>query len=100
MFWYVYLHSKDVEISNGVIHIHVIYYVFNDSGFHKPITAGFFEQTAILPIYGDTSIDNPLSCLVSSDYFTNTWSKEASLWNRSTIELLQDILKKHIFGNN
>ena len=45
VFWYVYLHSKDVEISNGVIHIHVIYYVVNDSGIPKPITAGFFEHT-------------------------------------------------------
>ena len=100
VFLYFCLHSSYVYSSTGFIHIHVIDYVFNDSGFHKPITAGFFEQTAILPIYGDSSIDNPLSCLVSSDYFTNTWSKEAALWTGLTIELLQDILKKHIFGNN
>ena len=29
VFWYVYLHSKDVDRSTGVIHIHVIYYVVN-----------------------------------------------------------------------
>ena len=38
--------------------------------------------------------------LVCADYFTKTWLKESALWTIATIELLQDILKKHTFGNN
>ena len=79
VFWYIYLHSKDIDSYTGVIHIHVIYDVVNDSGVPKEITTGFFDQTVKLPFSVGSSVDNTLFCLLGVDYLTNTWLKEAAL---------------------
>ena len=82
VFWYVYLRSEDVESSTGVIHIHVIYDVVNDSGVPKPIMEGLFEQPVTLLFAGVSSVNKPLFCLIGADYLTKTSLKEAALWNR------------------
>ena len=77
--------SKDFDSSTGFIFIHVIYDVFNDSCVTKSITEGLFEQTVTLHFAGGVIVDNPLFCLISAYYLTNTRLKESSLLTRATI---------------
>ena len=39
-------------------------------------------------------------CETALKYLSKTWLKEIALWTRATIDLLQFVLKKHVYGNN
>ena len=98
--WYAYLHSVDEKKSTAILKIHIIINVYdNEDGDHVPVTAGLFEHEVSFP-YPVRSIPNSMLCETASKYLSRTWLKEIVLWTWAMTDLLQFVLKKHVYGNN